>query len=70
MLTFDTWPLLNTFLEIEAMDKIIVKNTIKLLGLEYRNAIFGSVNEVYNIEKGWNDSYMNKLKKITFNEVK
>lgn len=43
----DTWPDLPTFLEIEGPDDVAVRQAAKDLGLDFTNATFGSVDEVY-----------------------
>lgn len=49
---FDTWPDLPTFLEIEGPDEASVRHAAALLGLDYSEARFGSVDEVYKSETG------------------
>ncbi|MCM2577793.1 class IV adenylate cyclase [Streptomyces meridianus] len=47
---FDTWPGLPTFLEIEGHDEAAVRRAAELLGLDYAEARFGSVDEIYRSE--------------------
>ncbi|MBP0459904.1 class IV adenylate cyclase [Streptomyces montanisoli] len=49
---FDTWPGLPTFLEIEGPDEASVRQAATLLDLDYSEARFGSVDEVYKSEIG------------------
>ncbi|MEW2117320.1 class IV adenylate cyclase [Streptomyces sp. NPDC005474] len=49
---FDTWPGLSTFLEIEAPDEASVRQAAALLRLDYSEARFGSVDEIYRSEAG------------------
>ncbi|MFF7406629.1 class IV adenylate cyclase [Streptomyces murinus] len=49
---FDTWPGLPTFLEIEGPDEASVRQAADLLGLDYSQARFGSVDEIYKSEAG------------------
>ncbi|MFB7459310.1 class IV adenylate cyclase [Streptomyces sp. NPDC056188] len=49
---FDTWPDLSTFLEIEGPDEASVRQAAALLGLDYSEARFGSVDEIYKSEAG------------------
>ncbi|MGI5119207.1 class IV adenylate cyclase [Marinactinospora thermotolerans] len=49
---FDTWPDLPTFLEIEGPDEASVRWAADLLGLDYSEARFGSVDEIYKSEAG------------------
>ncbi|MET8829587.1 class IV adenylate cyclase [Streptomyces sp. NPDC004610] len=47
---FDTWPDLPTFLEIEGPDEASVREAAALLDLDYAEARFGSVDEIYKSE--------------------
>ena len=49
---FDTWPELPTFLEIEGPDEASVRQAATLLDLDYSEARFGSVDEIYKSEVG------------------
>ncbi|MFI1397733.1 class IV adenylate cyclase [Streptomyces sp. NPDC020681] len=49
---FDTWPDLPTFVEIEGPDEASVRQAAALLGLDYAEARFGSVDEIYRSEVG------------------
>lgn len=49
---FDTWPDLPTFLEIEGPDEASVRQAAALLDLDYAEARFGSVDEIYKSEAG------------------
>lgn len=49
---FDTWPDLPTFLEIEGPDEASVRQAAALLELDYAEARFGSVDEIYKSELG------------------
>ncbi|MFD9973241.1 class IV adenylate cyclase [Streptomyces sp. NPDC059017] len=51
---FDTWPDLPTFLEIEGPDEASVRQAATLLELDYTEARFGSVDEIYKSEAGRN----------------
>ncbi|MEU3945570.1 class IV adenylate cyclase [Streptomyces sp. NPDC029526] len=51
---FDTWPDLPTFLEIEGPDEASVRQAAALLDLDYSEARFGSVDEIYKSETGRN----------------
>ncbi|MFI7666599.1 class IV adenylate cyclase [Nocardia sp. NPDC049526] len=48
----DTWPDLPTFLEIEGPDEAAVRRAANLLSLNYAEARFGSVDEIYKSETG------------------
>jgi adenylate cyclase class 2 len=47
---FDTWPDLPTFIEIEGPDEASVRHAASLLELNYSEARFGSVDEIYKSE--------------------
>ncbi|MCX4981117.1 class IV adenylate cyclase [Streptomyces sp. NBC_00572] len=47
---FDTWPDLSTFVEIEGPDEVSVRQAANLLDLDYAEARFGSVDEIYKSE--------------------
>ncbi|MBT2492120.1 class IV adenylate cyclase [Streptomyces sp. ISL-96] len=49
---FDTWPDLPTFVEIEGPDEASVRQAAALLDLDYSEARFGSVDEIYKSESG------------------
>jgi adenylate cyclase, class 2 len=49
---FDTWPDLPTFVEIEGPDEVSVRQAATSLGLDYTQARFGSVDEIYKTELG------------------
>jgi adenylate cyclase, class 2 len=49
---FDTWPGLPTFVEIEGPDETSVRQAAVTLGLDYAQARFGSVDEIYKSEIG------------------
>jgi adenylate cyclase class 2 len=49
---FDTWPGLPTFVEIEGPDEASVHHATGLMGLDYAEARFGSVDEIYQSEMG------------------
>ncbi|MEV8517437.1 class IV adenylate cyclase [Dactylosporangium sp. NPDC051484] len=48
----DTWPDLPTFIEIEGPDEASVRHAADLLELDYSEARFGSVDEIYKSETG------------------
>jgi adenylate cyclase, class 2 len=49
---FDTWPGLPTFVEIEGPDEASVRQAAATAGLDYAQARFGSVDEIYKTETG------------------
>ncbi|MFD3756739.1 CYTH domain-containing protein [Streptomyces sp. NPDC058622] len=52
--SFDTWPDLSTFLEIEAPDEASIRQAAALLELDFAEACFGSMEEIYESEAGRN----------------
>lgn len=46
----DAWPWLNPFIEIEGVDIKSVKKTAKLLGFDWKDAIFGDVMAAYRVQ--------------------
>jgi adenylate cyclase class 2 len=49
---FDTWPGLPTFVEVEGPDEASVREAVGAVGLDYAQARFGSVDEIYKSELG------------------
>ncbi|MCC9703936.1 CYTH domain-containing protein [Streptomyces sp. MNU76] len=49
---FDTWPELDTFLEIESSSEAAVRDAVEALGLDYGHARFGSIDLIYKSELG------------------
>ncbi|MGW5400165.1 CYTH domain-containing protein [Streptomyces sp. NPDC003952] len=52
--SFDTWPDLSAFLKIEAPDEASVRQAAALVELDFAEACFGSVEEIYESEAGRN----------------
>lgn len=46
-IVIDEWPWINPYIEIEGESVELVKNVAKHLGFEWEDAIFGSVDEIY-----------------------
>jgi adenylate cyclase class 2 len=46
----DEWPWINPYIEIEAGSEQVVRDTAKLLGFDWKDAAFGSVDIIYNKE--------------------
>lgn len=65
-IAIDTWPHLNTFLEIEAPDEKLVKFYTEKLDLNYDEATFGGVDIVYQKVHGIGEGVICKAPKITF----
>lgn len=65
--TIDTWPGLNSFLEIEGSDESSIREVSKKLGLNYADAKFCEVSFVYGEELGIpKDIILNHTPLITF----
>lgn len=64
--TIDTWPALNSFIEIEAETEEDIKKTSEELGFDFNKAVFGSIDLVYEKELGISATSIVKLPEITF----
>lgn len=64
--TIDTWPGLRPFVEIEGADEDIVKKISYELGFDFRKAVFGSIDLVYEKELGIHAEVITHLPEITF----
>lgn len=66
-ITIDEWPFLEPIVEIEGRSENVVKETAKILGFDYKNALFGPITvsyaKKYNISA---DIINNKTPKIIF----
>jgi len=59
----DEWPLLEPFLELEAANETILKKYSEILGLEWKNGLFGSVNV---LAKKLYNTNLSKYRILTF----
>lgn len=66
MITLDTWPALKTFVEIEATTQESLVKTAQALGLDMNDALFGSVDYIYEKELGIDRNHFITLKEVTF----
>ena len=68
-IAIDTWPFLETYVEIEGSSEEIVKDIAAKLDLDYREAIFDTVNVIYKRKYGKTIDELDKevLKNFTFN---
>lgn len=67
-ITLDEWPHLEPFIEIEGKSEKAVKNVSEKLGFNYKNAIFGAVDTLYNLKyKTPKNIINNHTPEITFN---
>ncbi len=66
--TIDTWPGLNPFVEIEGNSEDLVKKICIELGFNFKKAVFGSIDLVYEKEIGIPAKVIIALPEITFSK--
>lgn len=64
--TIDTWPALKPFIEIEGPTEEMVRDVSKELNFDFEQAVFGSIDLVYEKELGISSATIIKLPEITF----
>lgn len=64
--TIDTWPGLEPFVEIEGNNENIVQKISHELGFDFKKAVFGSIDLVYEKELGIPAEIITRLPEITF----
>lgn len=64
--TIDTWPGLKPFIEIEGQTEEIVRNISEKLNFDFKEAVFGSIDLVYEKELGISAKEIISLPEITF----
>ena len=64
--TIDTWPWIPTFVEIEADDEEKVKSAASNLGFDWQQAMFGSVENVYQMHFDATEKEIDSWESITF----
>ncbi len=64
--TIDTWPGLNPFVEVEAETEEVVRKISEELSFNFDEAVFGSIDIVYEKELGIPAATIIKLPEITF----
>ena len=64
--TIDTYPGINPFMEIEAETEKAIQNVSRELGFDFKKAVFGSIDLVYEKELGIPATTIIKLPEITF----
>jgi len=64
--TIDTWPWIPTFLEIEGPEEKSLKEVAKKLGLQWSEAMHGSVETVYQKDFKVTEDEINSWESITF----
>jgi len=68
-ITIDEWPYLEPYVEVEGKSEEVVKNVSLKLNFNYNQALFCSVDALYdNKYKVGIDYINNKIKRICFNE--
>jgi adenylate cyclase, class 2 len=66
-ITIDTWPGLEPFIEVEGKSEKAVKTVVSDLNLDYKDALFGAVDLVYEKKLGIPPDWINqKTPEITF----
>ena len=68
-ITIDTWPWIPTFIEIEGNNEKSVKETSKKLGLNWSEAMHGSVEIVYQKYYNVTEQEVDEWETITFTPV-
>jgi len=68
-ITIDEWPHIEPYTEIEGKNEEVVKQTAKILGFDYSQAIFGAVDQIISKKYKISESVINdKIKRIVFGE--
>lgn len=69
-IVLDEWPWLNPYIEIEALHADIVKETAEQLGLDWSEAVFGSVTVAYytQYKKARGNEHFSSIRHVTFGE--
>ncbi len=70
MITLDTWPGLDPILEIEGDSIDHVKQLIQKLHLDFKDAIFGSIDMLYKDKYGISLHDFNNIKHLSFDTAK
>lgn len=66
-ITIDTWPFLESFIEIEGRSEKAVKEASHRLGFDYSKALFCSIDTLYGRKYGISGDFINnKTPKIVF----
>lgn len=65
----DTWPWIPSFIEIEAGNENDLKNIASKLGLDFINALHGSVETAYQVVYDVTEDEVNNWEEIFFSEV-
>ncbi len=65
----DTWPWIPSFVELESVSEEALKETASLLGLDYKDALHGSVETAYQAVYDVTEEEIDGWKEILFIEV-
>lgn len=65
-ITIDTWPWIPSFIEIESKNEKSLKKIVKKLGLNFENALHGSVENAYQKDFDVTDDEIDSWESITF----
>lgn len=69
MITIDTWPGLEPILEIEGESSAHVITLAKKLNLDFNEALFGTVNQMYSKKYNISQTYFNNIPYLSFENV-
>lgn len=66
----DTWPYLDSYVEIEGKNKEDVEKVTKILGYKFSDALFCGVGKIYEIKYGIHPDkiYKDKILRLTFED--
>lgn len=65
-ITIDTWPWIPTFVELEAESEQSIKEVAQDLGFDWKDAMHGSVETVYQMHYDFSESEIDHWESITF----
>ena len=68
-ISLDTWPWIPTFVELEAPDENTIKSLAEKLGLDWNNALHGSVETAYQKYYNITEEEIDNWERITFEPV-
>ena len=67
-ITIDTWPWIPTFVEIERTSEKILREVVKDLGLDWDKAMYGSVENIYQMHYDFTEEEIDNWKLIIFTD--